>query len=67
MVLAITLPYLGDVDNDLLMAEVGLFVAGLSAIVGMWVERDMERPVRNTISPRSMLKLTARSASRPLG
>ncbi len=40
------LPSLADFDADLIMSEVGLFVSGLSAIVGMWVERDAERPMR---------------------
>lgn len=49
MVLAITLPIWGEVDTELLMAEVGLFVSGLSCMTGMWIERDRERPVRYTV------------------
>ena len=34
------------IDLDLFVTEVGLLVAGLAAVIGIWVERDPARPKR---------------------
>lgn len=37
------------IGYDLLITEIGMIVAGLAAIVGIWVERDSRRPARYAI------------------
>jgi hypothetical protein len=37
------------VDYDLLITMIGLLVAGMAAIIGIWVERDPKRPPRYAI------------------
>jgi hypothetical protein len=34
------------IDTDLFITEIGLVVAGMAAIVGIWVERDRAKPMR---------------------
>lgn len=37
------------IDGDLLITEIGLVVAGMAAIIGIWVERDRSKPARYAI------------------
>jgi hypothetical protein len=36
-------------DYDLLVTLIGLLVAGMAAIIGIWVERDAKRPIRYAV------------------
>ncbi|HEX2675562.1 MAG TPA: hypothetical protein VHM19_02960 [Polyangiales bacterium] len=38
--------HLPELDLDLAISLTALFISGLTAIVGMWVERDPERPIK---------------------
>lgn len=37
------------IDGDLMITEIGLVVAGMAAIIGIWVERDRSKPPRYAI------------------
>jgi len=38
--------YIDAVDMDVIITEVGIFVAGFAAVLGIWLERDRSKPPR---------------------
>jgi hypothetical protein len=45
------------IDGDLLITEIGLVVAGMAAIIGIWVERDRSKPPRYAIWLSALISL----------
>ena len=38
--------YIDAVNLDVMITEVGIFVAGFAAVLGIWLERDHSKPPR---------------------